>query len=177
MPISFLWQMLWKKPMRRSPFKIDCVGGKKVGGIMLYLFRVEHGNCSFLTCILYWYSTRCYLIIYVGKLRLHNKYIPDLFLIRYDIKDIFHNVSNYWMLGQKVCCFKIWKLNFSQVKWLRNHIKKKKKKGVSFLDSKSCAVLERVNFLPHSENIYQTRPIELASFFSVFNLARITLKK
>lgn len=177
MPISFLWQMLWKKPMRRSPFKIDCVGGKKVGGIMLYLFRVEHGNGSFLTCILYWYSTRCYLIIYVGKLRLHNKYIPDLFLIRYDIKDIFPNVSNYWMLEQKVCCFKIWKLNFSQVKWLRNQIKKKKKKGVSFLNSKSCALLERVNFLPHSENVYQTHPIELASFFSVFNLARITLKK
>ena len=44
------------------------------------------------------------------------KYIPDLFLIRYDIKDIFPNVSNYWMLEQKVCCFKIWKLNFSQVK-------------------------------------------------------------
>ena len=137
--------MLWKKPMRRSPFKIDCVGGKKVGGIMLYLFRVEHRNCSFLTCILYWYSTRCYLIIYVGKLRLHNKYIPDLFLIRYDIKDIFPNVSNYWMLEQEVCCFKIWKLNFSQVKWLRNHIRLKKKVWV-FLTPRYVLCLKELIF-------------------------------
>ena len=77
---------------------------------------------------------------------MHNKYIPDLFLIRYDIKDIFPNVSNYWMLKQEVCCFKIWKLNFSQVKWLRNHIRFKKKKVWVFLTPSHMLCLRELIF-------------------------------